>query len=272
MKILKFFTSFILILILTACNVNQQEKNVTTIEFWTLQLETFRPYLTKIIAEYEKTHPNIKIKWVDIPFSEGEKRTLAAVMSNNVPDLVNLNPDFSATLATRNALLNINDYVSDDVLNNYLPSTIENLSYNGNIFAIPWYLTTSVTYCNKAITQRVNLPLPRNYFDLKKFAFVVKKQTNTYAIMPTVCENGTMLKIFNKYDVISYNEKALNFDNLKAVEVLELFKYLYQNDLIPKESVTQTHREALEQFMSGQKTLKYDAGESFEINISLILF
>lgn len=255
MKILKFFTSFILILILTACNVNQQEKNVTTIEFWTLQLETFRPYLTKIIAEYEKTHPNIKIKWVDIPFSEGEKRTLAAVMSNNVPDLVNLNPDFSATLATRNALLNINDYVSDDVLNNYLPSTIENLSYNGNVFAIPWYLTTSVTYCNKAITQRVNLPLPRNYFDLKKFAFVVKKQTNTYAIMPTVCENGTMLKIFNKYDVISYNEKALNFDNLKAVEVLELFKYLYQNDLIPKESVTQTHREALEQFMSGQTAI-----------------
>lgn len=41
------------------------------------------------------------IKWVDVPFSEGEKRTLAAVMTDNPPDLINLNPDFSALLAQK---------------------------------------------------------------------------------------------------------------------------------------------------------------------------
>ena len=71
-----------------------------------MQLESFRPYITNIIKQYETLHPDVKIKWVDIPFSEGEKRTLASVMSNNVPDLVNLNPDFSATLDTRKALTN----------------------------------------------------------------------------------------------------------------------------------------------------------------------
>ena len=46
----------------------------------------------KIIRTYENNHPNIQIKWVDVPFSEGEKRTLAAVMTDNPPDLINLKP------------------------------------------------------------------------------------------------------------------------------------------------------------------------------------
>ena len=73
MKIIKFLLSCSLILILSACNVNKQDANVKVIEFWTLQLESFRPYITSMISEYEKQNPNVKIKWVDIPFSEGEK-------------------------------------------------------------------------------------------------------------------------------------------------------------------------------------------------------
>ncbi len=34
--------------------------------------------------------------------------------------------------------------------------------------------------------------------------------------------------------------------------IFDGYKGLYQKDLIPKESITQTHREALEKFMSGQ--------------------
>ncbi len=252
MKIFKIVTMLILILILTGCKVNHLPKEQKVIEFWTLQLDAFRPYLTKVIAEYEALHPDVKIKWVDIPFSEGEKRTLASVMSNNVPDVVNLNPDFSATLASRKALININDHVSDEVLGAYLPQTIENLTYDGKVFGIPWYLTTSVTYNNKKITEGITLP--KNYFDLKDFASEVKNKRDVYAMMPTVCESGNLLKILNKYDAISY-ENGLKFNNDKTVEVLELFKYLYQNDFIPKESVTQTHREALEQFMSGQSAI-----------------
>ena len=53
----------------------------------------FRLY-NGIIKEYESKNPTIKIKWIDVPFSEGEKRILASILSNNPPDLINLNPDF----------------------------------------------------------------------------------------------------------------------------------------------------------------------------------
>ena len=39
----------------------------------------FAPYINEIIQSYEIANPNVKIKWVDVPFSEGEKRTLASI-------------------------------------------------------------------------------------------------------------------------------------------------------------------------------------------------
>ena len=227
MKFLKSLIIISLILLLSACNVNNKRSNVKTLEFWTLQLDSFRPYITEIIDEFEAAHPDIKIKWVDVPFSEGEKRTLAAVMSNAVPDVVNLNPDFSATLASKNALLDISQYTDETELNKYLPATMDNLTFNNKLFGIPWYLTTSITYYNKELLNKAGLSekdLPVNYFDLKEFSRKIKNNTNSYAIMPTVCEKGNLLKILNKYGAITYENNDLNFKNERTIEILELFK------------------------------------------------
>ena len=61
-------------------------------------------YINNIISEFEKENPEYKIKWIDIPYAEGEKRTLAAILTDNPPDLVNLTPDFSLLLAQKKAL------------------------------------------------------------------------------------------------------------------------------------------------------------------------
>ena len=94
----KFLITIFSIVLLTGCANKTTEKEIS---FWTLQMGDFAPYINKIISEYEAKNPNTKIKWVDIPFSEGEKRTLAAVMTDCPPDLINLNPDFSALLAQK---------------------------------------------------------------------------------------------------------------------------------------------------------------------------
>ena len=66
--------------------------------------------------------------------------------------------------------------------------------------------------------------------------------------MPTLTENDTLLKILNKYD-INTPEK---FVSKQSIDIFNEYKNLYKNDLIPKESITQNHQEALEKYMSGQ--------------------
>ena len=233
-------------------NETDTRKEVTV---WTLQMGDFADYMNNIISKYESAHPDIKIKWIDVPFSEGDKRTLAAILSNNPPDLINLNPDFSAILAQKGTLYSI----PENKLSEYNKDIVDSLKYKGNLFAIPWYATSAVTIYNKKLFEQAKLTdMPATYEDLAKYAKQVKVNTGKYIYLPTITENDTMLKILNKYGINSYS----NINNNESVKVFNQFKSLYQNNLIPKESITQTHREALEKYMS-ENIVFFQGGANF---------
>ena len=240
------------ILGLTACSIRKEnEQKVVTL--WTLQMGDFSDYMYKIIRTYEKDHPNVQIKWVDVPFSEGEKRTLAAVMTDNPPDLINLNPDFSALLAQKGTL----EEIPEEVTTDFNPEIINALKYNDKLYSIPWYATSAITIYNKDLFQQSGIiRLPKTYKELAAISEKVKENTGAYAYLPTITENDTMVKILNKYGISEAE------DYPKAQKVFEMFKNLYQKELIPAESITFTHREALEQYMAG-KIVFFQGGANF---------
>lgn len=213
--------------------------------FWTLQMGTFDKYMNGVIAEFEAKNPDVKIKWIDVPYSEGEKRTLASILSNTPPDLVNLTPDFSSVLAQKQAL----EFLDCEKLSAFNSEIVNDLKYQGKCYAIPFYATSSLTFYNKELFKKSGLQkLPVTYDDLNRDAAAIKAKNNVFATMPTVAENDTMLKILNKYDINTPETLASE----KSQKIFSDYKMLYQKDLIPKESITQTHREALEKYMSGQ--------------------
>ena len=211
-------------------------KNEREIIFWTLQLGTFENYINNIISNFETENPEYKIKWVDIPYSEGEKRTLAAILTDNPPDLVNLTPDFSLLLAQKKALYDIDG----KELKQFIPSLVESLKYDNKYFGIPFYATSAVTLYNKTLTNKKI----KTYDEL----FNLEKKNNTYITMLNLAENDTLLKLLNKYGINS--SETITGD--KSVRLFTKIKEIYEKDLIPKESITQTHRDALEKYMSGQ--------------------
>lgn len=221
---------------------------------WTLQMSDFSDYMNGVISEFEKENPTIKIKWIDVPFSEGEKRTLASVLSDNPPDLINLNPDFSATLAQKGALAEIDKKQTSQ----FNQEILKSLEYNGKLYSIPWYATSAVTIYNKKLIQKAGVEVPKTYEEIGQIAPIIKEKTGTFVFLPNITENDTMLKILNKYGVNSPETIASD----KSIKVFEFFKNLYANNLIPKESITQTHREALEKYMS-ENIVLFQAGANF---------
>jgi len=234
--------------------------------FWTLQMSDFAPYINGVISDFEKENPDIKIKWVDVPFSEGEKRTLASVLSDNPPDLVNLNPDFSATLAHKGALWEI----KKSKLTQFNDEILKSLETDGKMFSIPWYATSAITIYNKDLISFV----PKTYGQLAEIAPQIRKK-GAYITLPNITENDTMLKILNKYDCTLSNGDGANVSeqsklyiggrgliSVSCKKVFALFKDLYSKDLIPKETVTMTLSEALEKYMSENIAL-IGAGANF---------
>ena len=252
---MKKFLLILVVILLVAITIpyGKKQDNNNEIIFWTLQMSDFSPYMNKVIKEFEEQNPEIKIKWVDVPFSEGEKRTLASVLSDNPPDLINLNPDFSALLAQRGALYEIDEQYTEQ----FNKQIINSLKYNGKLYSLPWYATSAVTIYNKKLLSKSGAKMPETFEDLGEIAPLIKEKTGAYVLLPNITENDTMLRILNKYGVTAFN---INSD--QSIQVFDYFKNLYEKDLIPKESVTQTHREALEKYMAEQIVF-FQAGANF---------
>lgn len=217
----------------------------TNVVFWTLQMGTFSNYINGVIGKFEKENPNIHIVWVDVPYSEGEKRTLAAILSNNPPDLVNLTPDFSILLAQRKALYTL----SSSIMGIYEKSISDTLKNDEGYYAFPFYATSALTLYNSELFSKANLKeVPKTYDQMYSKAEQIKKLTGVFVTIPTLTENDTILKILNKYNI----NTPESIKSEKSLKIFEQYKYLYKNNLIPKESITQSHMEALEKFMAGQ--------------------
>jgi putative chitobiose transport system substrate-binding protein len=264
----------LLLCLLTGCHAPNEEtlqNQPITLEVWTLQLNTFADTLTPIFKDFEAAHPGVKIKWLDIPFSEGEKRTLTALMSGETPDVINLNPDFSAILANRKALVNMSEALTPEEQSVYLPvawqavsmkifqnmQTAQSASNNTMTFGLPWYLTSSVTFYNQKALKLAGWQAPPTTFDeLEAFSKALQKATHSkqpvYAVMPTLAESGNFLKELVKVGIPLYDEqtgKAI-FADEGAGEHLAYWVKAYQENRVPKESITEGHRAAVNQYQS----------------------
>jgi putative chitobiose transport system substrate-binding protein len=229
-----------------------------TLEFWTLQLDAFADVLTPMFREYERRHPGVRIHWVDIPFSEGTKRTLTAMMSDSTPDVVNLNPDFSAVLASRKALVDMNRAVSPAVKASYLPAAWEaaSLQRPGEkpiAFGLPWYVTSSVTLYNEAILHKAGLSRPPGgWAAMPAFVEHVRERTGAYGLMPTLSESGNFLKDLQKIGIPLYDAQGRAiFATPAAIAHLTRIVALYRAGAFPAEALTESHQAAIARYQAG---------------------
>ncbi|EFA70931.1 sugar ABC transporter substrate-binding protein [Cylindrospermopsis raciborskii S07] len=229
----------------------------TTVEFWTMQLQPeFTSYFQGLISTFESQNPGIKVKWVDVPWAAMESKILTAVSAKTPPDVVNLNPDFAAQLAGRNAWLDLDAKVSPEVRSSYLPNIWQASTLNGKSFGIPWYLTTRITIYNTDLLKQASISKPpATYQELAQAARQIHDKTGKYAFFTTFVpqDSGEVLESLVQMGVnlVDKQEKAA----FNTPEGRAGFKYwvdLYQQGLLPKECLTQGHRHAIDLYQSGE--------------------
>lgn len=248
----KFFLILIVFALGFAFVYFKMQNKDTKKEFvlWTIQLKPVaQDIIEQNIKTFEANHSDYKVVWVDIPIAEAQKRTLASILGGNPPDLVNLNPDFSVILAQKGAL----EYFSEKDVEKFLPSSVNALKYEGKIFALPFYATSSITLYNKTEFEKCGFDkAPKTYEELVQIAPELKTCSGIYPYAVNLNENDSLAKILNKYDVSSF-ENQKDIEN--TTKVFEMFNDLYKNNLISKDTLTINHREMAEKYMSDNALL-----------------
>jgi len=239
------------------------------IKFWTMQLQPeFTPYFSKLIANFEQNNPQIKVKWVDIPWEAMESKILSSVSSNTAPDVVNLNPNFASLLASRGAWLDLDSQLDSKTIQQYLPKIWQANSLNQDTFGFPWYLTTEILFYNKDLLAKAGLNSPPvNYSQLAAAAKTIKEKTGKYAFFMTFLpgDSAEALESLVQMGVQLFDKDGKSAFN--SPQGRAAFKYwvdLYQEGLLPPEVLTQGHREAISLYQSGQLAMLSTGAEFFQ--------
>lgn len=249
-----------------SCTPKSTPSATAEIEFWTMQLKPeFTDYFNKLIATFETANKGVKVRWVDVPWAAMENKILTAVSAKTAPDVVNLNPGFASQLAARNAWLDLDAKVTQDVRQQYLPNIWKDSTLNNKSFGIPWYLTSRVTIYNQDLLKKAGVSKPPStYAQLAQVAKQIKDKTGKYAFFTTVVpeDSGEVLESLVQMGVelVDTQGKAA-FNTPIGKTAFQYWVDFYKQGLMPKEALTQGHRHAIELYQSGETALLSSGAE-----------
>jgi putative chitobiose transport system substrate-binding protein len=230
------------------------------VEFWTMQLQPkFTEYFDELITEFESTGEGRDVRWVDVPWSAMESKILTAVSAQTAPDVVNLNPNFASQLASRNAWVNLNDVLTQDMRDRYLPKIWLANQIGDQTFGIPWYLTTRISFYNKDLLAAAGIEEPPlTYEDLVTVAKQVKEKTGKYAFFTTFVpgDSNEVLESFVQMGVTLVAEDgSAGFDSPEGRAAFQYWVDLYEQELLPLEVLTQGHQHGIELYQAGETAI-----------------
>lgn len=208
-----------------------------TLEFWTIALQpTFNDYFNELIAAYEAEHPNVKIDWQDYPFDAVQTKLLATAAGGGAPDVVNLNTEIANQMASKGALADLKQYVSEEAQAAYFEGIFNSTVMDGKAYALPWYTATQVLFMNKTMVEQAGLDPanpPKTREELHQWARTIKEKTGaagyaTEFLARHLASEGI--------PILNEDRTAAAFNTPEAAAVLQEMKQLIDEGIVMKES------------------------------------
>ena len=250
---IKLLISLAIFLALGGCRGPQKNPEL---QLWTIQLSPkFDPLIKAMLLDWETKHPGVKVRWTDLPFGSVERKVLAAVFARTAPDVVNLNPLFAANLASKGGLLPLQDRLGPAKAT-YLPQILRAGEQQGELYALPWYLTARITLANRQLLQQAgyNKP-PRRWEEVPAYAERIKQRTGKYALFVTVVPDGSAELLESMVqmgvELVDSRHRA-RFNSGPGRRAFALWTDLYRRGLLPREVVSQGFQRAIELYQSGE--------------------
>ena len=179
----KMLILFVIPFVLCACAKDNREE-ITFVSWGSI---TEVKIINKIIVDFEQKNPSIKVNFIHIPQNYFQKLHLLFASSQE-PDVIfinNLNlPIFASKLDDLSALINQDEYYSQ---------SLDSLSFDGKLLAVPRDISTLVFYRNKTYIKTI----PENLEDFKSAIslvpqgkFGVSYERNMYYLFPYILTLG----------------------------------------------------------------------------------
>ncbi|MEW9110518.1 MAG: sugar ABC transporter substrate-binding protein [Cytobacillus gottheilii] len=233
---------FLLVLgVLAACNSedagssdSEKGDGETSIEFWTIALQpTFNDYFNDLIAKYEEENPGVKVDWKDFPYDAVQNKLLTSIASDQAPDVVNLNTVMAQQMASKEALVDFNEQLTDEEKAIYFEGIYNSTAQGDGAYALPWYTGIPVLYINKTLAEEAGLDVsnpPETKEDLADWGKQIADTTGSFGYVFSM-ETRSILE--EGYKIVDGDKAIFNNDEVK--EYIQGNIDLIEAGVIPKD-------------------------------------
>ncbi|HLX28779.1 MAG TPA: sugar ABC transporter substrate-binding protein [Casimicrobiaceae bacterium] len=140
------------------CNsIHAADRITLTFANWASAEATTKPGIEKVIADFEKAHPDIQIKSEAISFSDIARQLALRVRSGNAPDVAELAGNDTIVIAATGKLEPLDGYLTGALKTELKPQALGWLHYKNKLIALPWTLAPAGLWYDKAVMSKAGL-------------------------------------------------------------------------------------------------------------------
>jgi putative chitobiose transport system substrate-binding protein len=227
------------------------------LEFWTIALQPLlTAYAQSMIGRYERAHPGVRVRWIDLQMQALDQKLLAAIAGGVAPDVVNLNTEITIRMVEAHALVDMDAAVPAGARDRYFPNIWASLRVRERAYGIPWYVEPGVLAYNQALFRRAGLDPthpPATMDAYIQTAVTIKQKTGVYGFMPNV-DKIRLLTLFQEegLPVLSPDRRRAVFDSPAHVALLARYVDLFTHDMFPTDTLQRGYLGATERYAAGQ--------------------
>lgn len=252
----KFYV-YLLIVLLAGCSTNKND--VTEIKFWAMGSEAEQ--VSKILPEFEKRYPNIKVKVQQIPWTAAQEKLITAFASDNTPDICQLGNTWIPQFSSLNAIIDLSDFINMSSIvkpENFFSGIWETNVIENRIYGIPWYVDTRLMFYRKDVFERAgfNQP-PKNWDELyllcKRIKEIDKGKEKYPIFIPTNEWNSFIIfGLQAGAKLLKENDTRGNFSSKEFKEAFDYLIRFHKEKLTPfgMLQVTNVYQAMAEEYIS----------------------
>lgn len=158
------FSTLVVLVVFVALlmgGIASAQSNVVEIEFWGLLQGTQDEVLKQHIQRFNDLHDDIEVTYVNQGgYSELQQKLLASIAAGNTPAATMVDYLFVPFYAQNGVFEPLNGYLSEEDMADLIPGLLGDLTYDGQLYALPYNRSTQGLYYNLDLLEEVGIAAP----------------------------------------------------------------------------------------------------------------
>ncbi len=233
----KFFIFFVLLF-----STNLFAKD-TELVFW--QFVVPEKEMRKILDEFEKINPHIKVKMQQLNWRDGLDKIITSIATGITFDVCELGSTWVAYFASNELLYDISDYIRNHQ-KEFFYDVLTNLKWKDKYYSAPWVAGTRVLYYNKQIFARAGIDPeapPTDWNELEQYVFkIASKCPDVYPFALPVGENYTPWQTFLPFlwsaggSLFNPMTNEVTINSKTNIDTLDFYKKIGRYSLLTRQA------------------------------------